>query len=250
MQVDGIIKKIPNHKFKIPKLLGFWSLEIRYCLEFGACNLKFPKFMMLIVGLGNPGRKFEKTRHNFGFMTIDEFQRKNNFPKFKFSKKFKAEVSEGIFNGKKIILAKPQTFMNLSGKSVKSLTTKYLLKIRNKKAMAMFLRRYENLFENLFVIHDDLDLPLGKIRIVKNRGAAGHKGVESIIKNLGTKNFVRFRIGICPKTGKPKNPEKFVLKKFNKEEEKIIKEVIKRTALAIKFSLKEGLEKAMSNYNK
>ena len=96
-----------------------------------------------------------------------------------------------------------------------------------------------------------LGLPVfGKIKIVKNRGAAGHKGVESIVKVINSKNFVRFRIGILPKAGKPKNPEKFVLQKFNKKEEKLVKEVIKKTTQAIEFSLKEGLEKAMSKYNK
>jgi PTH1 family peptidyl-tRNA hydrolase len=167
--------------------------------------------MILVVGLGNSGKKYEKTRHNIGFRVIDQLQ---------------------SLNLKKVILTKPQTFMNLSGRAVKSLIKKYKIPI-----------------PNLWVIHDDIDLPLGKIKIVKNRGSAGHKGVESIIKELKTKNFVRFRIGICPKTGKPKNPEKFVLQKFNKEEEKIIKEVIKKTAEAIEFSLKEGLEKAQSTYN-
>ncbi|GAH65559.1 unnamed protein product, partial [marine sediment metagenome] len=103
---------------------------------------------------------------------------------------------------------------------------------------------------NLWVIHDDIDLPLGKIRISKGRGAAGHKGVESIIKELKTKNFIRFRIGIQPKEFKPKNVEKFVLEKFNKDEEELVKEIIKKTAEAIEFSLKVGLAKTMSRYNK
>ena len=195
--------------------------------------------MILIVGLGNPGRKFQKTRHNLGFRTIDNLQLTiDNFSNWKLDKKSNSLIASGqmsMVNGQKlkVILAKPQTFMNLSGKSVKSLVNFY--KITR---------------PGLVVIHDDIDIPLGKIRIVKNRGAAGHKGVESIIRELGTKNFVRFRIGICPKAGKPKNPEKFVLQKFNKEEEKIVKEVIKKTAKAIEFSLKFGLEKAMSKYNK
>jgi len=189
--------------------------------------------MILIVGLGNPGEKYEKTRHNLGFQVVNEFQRRNNFAKFKFLKKFQAEISEGILDNKKMILAKPQAFMNLSGKLIKILTKSYELEAKN-----------------LIVVHDDIDLPLGKIRIIKNRGAAGHKGVESIIRMLGTKNFIRFRLGICPKTDKPKNPEKFVLQKFNKEEEKIVKEVIKKTAEAIEFFLKEGLERTMSQYNK
>jgi PTH1 family peptidyl-tRNA hydrolase len=168
--------------------------------------------MILIVGLGNPGKKYEKTRHNVGFRVIDELR---------------------FLNKKEVALAKPKTFMNLSGRAVKSLIAKYRL-----------------LASNLWVIHDDIDLPLGKIRISKGRGAAGHKGVESIIKAINSKNFIRLRIGIQPKEFKPKNVEKFVLRKFNKDEEKIIKEVIKKSVEAIEIFLKEGLEKAMSKFNK
>ncbi len=186
--------------------------------------------MILVVGLGNPGKKYEKTRHNIGFRVIDQLK---------------------PLNLKGVALIKPKTFMNNSGKAVKSLLKEYKLKP-----------------ESLIIIHDDIDLPLAKIRIVKNRGGAGHKGVESIIKELKTKNFIRLRVGIQPKTGKPKNLEKFVLQKpneakpseagdetksqrpFNKEEEEIVKEVIKKTAEAIDFFLKEGLEKTMSQFNK
>ncbi len=189
--------------------------------------------MILIVGLGNPGEKYEKTRHNLGFRVVDEFQRRNNFAKLKFLKKSQAEISEGILDNKKMILAKPQAFMNLSGKSIKILTKSCELEAKN-----------------LIVVHDDIDLPLGKTRISIGRGAAGHKGVESIIKILGTKNFIRFRLGVCSKTNKPKNPEKFVLQKFTKNEEKIVKEVIKKTAEAIGFFLKEGLERTMNKFNK
>ena len=189
--------------------------------------------MHLIIGLGNPGRKYQETRHNIGFQVVDEFLKENNFPRFKFAKKFNAEISEGILGGEKILLAKPQTFMNLSGKSVKPLIDFYKITPPGRVA-----------------IHDDIDILLGEIRIAKNRGAAGHKGIESIIKESKNKNFIRFRIGICPKTGKPKNPENFVLQKFNKEEKEIIKEVIKKTAKAIEYFLKEGLEKAMNKFNK
>ena len=168
--------------------------------------------MILIVGLGNPGKKYEKTRHNVGTRAIDELE---------------------VLGLKNVILVKPNTFMNESGKAVKPLIDKYKIKPGD-----------------LIVIHDDIDLPLEKIRIVRNRGSAGHKGVESIIKELKTENFIRFRIGIQPRPGKPKNPENFVLQKFNKDEEKTVKEVIKKTAEAIEFSLKTGLEKAMSKYNK
>jgi len=168
--------------------------------------------MILIVGLGNPGKKYTKTRHNIGFRVIDQLQ---------------------SLNLKKVILAKPKTFMNLSGKTVKLLIARYRLPVTN-----------------LWVIHDDIDIPLGKIRIVKNRGSGGHKGVESIIKELGTKNFVRFRIGICPKSGKPKNPENFVLQNFSRKEEESTKNAIKKTAEAVELFLKKGPEKAMNMFNK
>ena len=175
--------------------------------------------MTIIVGLGNPGRKYIYTRHNVGFQAVDEFAKENNFPEFRLSKKFNSFVSESILNNEKIILAKPQTFMNQSGKAVKKLIGDPLSQNFGRAG--------------LLVVHDDIDLPLGKIRISKNRGAAGHKGVESIIREIGTKDFTRFRIGILPKIGKPKNIEKYVLQKFDKEEEKIIKEVIQEITTEI-----------------
>jgi len=182
--------------------------------------------MILIVGLGNPGKKYQDTRHNIGFRVLDELCSSRHFAT--------ACVLDELqsLNLKKVILEKPKTFMNLSGKAVKSLIAKYKIPIIN-----------------LWVIHDDIDLPLGKIRIVKNRGAAGHKGVESIIKELKTKNFIRFRIGTQSKTYKPKNIEEFVLQKFNKDEEKIVKEVIKKSVEAIEILLREGSEKAMNKFN-
>jgi len=170
--------------------------------------------MILIVGLGNPGKKYGNTRHNVGSRVIDELK---------------------FLNLENVILAKPRTFMNLSGKAVKNLLKTYNLKPNN-----------------LIVIQDDIDLPLGKIRIVKNRGAAGHKGVESIIKELGTKNFIRFRIGIKPKPYAltPKTLDRFVLQKFNRDEERIVKEAIEKTTEAIEMALKDGLEKAMNKFNK
>jgi len=140
---------------------------------------------ILIVGLGNPGKKYKQTRHNVGFMVIDALKKK--------------------ISGKNIVLLKPQTFMNNSGKTVKKIIRNLKFEIRN-----------------LVVIHDDIDLPLGTIRVSKNVGSAGHKGVQSIIDELGTQNFTRIRIGIQPKPKKPKDVEKFVLQKFTKGEEKII----------------------------
>jgi len=194
--------------------------------------------MILVAGLGNPGKKYRNTRHNIGFRILDEFQKENNFPAFKPIRKFNSLISKREFLGKEILLVKPQTFMNNSGKTLKPL-------IRNKIAMAKLTR-----IENLWVIHDDIDLPLGRIRISKGRGSAGHKGVESIIKELGTKNFVRLRVGIQPERGKPKNPERFVLQKFTKAEEKIVKEIVKKSCDALKAALEEGREKAMTKFNK
>ncbi|MCK4473998.1 aminoacyl-tRNA hydrolase [Candidatus Parcubacteria bacterium] len=191
--------------------------------------------MILIIGLGNPGEKYKKTRHNVGFMVLDKLQETQGFSDWKLKKKFQAEISEGIIDSQKILLAKPQTFMNNSGKAV--------------KAIINFLQL--NTGENLLIIHDDLDLELGKIKIVKNRGHAGHKGVESIINEIKTKNFIRFRVGIKQKH--PYRPvrrcEDFVLEKFNKKEEKIIKQVIDKTCKAIDVTIKNGTEKAMNKFN-
>ena len=174
----------------------------------------------IIIGLGNPGKKFEGTRHNVGFMAIDLFAEKNTFSEFKLQKKSNALISERIVNSEKIILAKPQTFMNDSGKAVKELKTK-----------------------DIIVVHDDIDLSLGKIRISKKRGSAGHKGVDSIIKELKTNDFWRIRIGIQQKK-KPENVEKFVLQKFEKETD------IEKAVKTIGDFLIFGPEKAMSNLNK
>jgi len=167
--------------------------------------------MFLIIGLGNPGSKYIKTRHNIGFRVLDEFQNENNFSDFEFSKKFNSLISDGIIKKKAIILAKPQTFMNSSGIAVKKLINFYKIKS-----------------SAIIVIHDDIDLFFGTIKVSERRGSAGHKGVESIIKELGTKDFIRLRIGIKDKKLKYKNTEKYVLEKFTEQEEKQIKENMKQ----------------------
>jgi len=176
--------------------------------------------MIIIMGLGNPGKKYEKTRHNVGARVVDELR--SSPPSLLLEARYL----------KNVILAEPKTFMNESGKRVKELLRKHRLKP-----------------DDLVVIHDDIDISLGEIRIVKNRGAAGHKGVESVIKEINSKNFIRFRIGIKPESGKPKSPETFVLQKFSKKEEKIVRETIKKTAEAVEFFLEESLEKVMNKYN-
>ena len=156
--------------------------------------------MILIVGLGNPGKKYEKTRHNVGFRIIDVLEK---------------EISD-----ENIVLLRPQTFMNNSGKAVKQLISHYSL---NAKPYI------------LIVIHDDIDLPLGTIRVSQNVSSAGHKGVQSIIDELKTKNFFRVRIGIKPKF--KVDTEKFVLKNFTKEEEKILEKVMKEAVEIIKTKI-------------
>ncbi len=183
---------------------------------------------MLIIGLGNPGEKFKNTRHNAGFMAVDFFAKENGFPEFEFSKKFDSLISQKD----DITLSKPQIFMNESGKAVKKLVTGFKLQA---------LR--------LVVVHDDIDLPLGNLKMVKNRGSAGHKGVESIIRSVGNKELVRLRIGVQPTAGKPKNPENFVIKNFTKEEMEIMEKVIKKTAGAINYLIENGLERTMNEYN-
>lgn len=166
---------------------------------------------MFIVGLGNPGKEYQKTRHNVGFMALDEFQKEHNFPDFSPSQKHSSLISEGILNSIKVVLAKPQTFMNNSGRAVKSLIPN--LGLGKTKP-------------GLVVVHDDIDILLGKVKISKGSGSAGHKGVDSIIQSLGTKDFTRIRIGILPTKGKPENVEDFVLQSFRKPELPLLRPAI------------------------
>ena len=180
--------------------------------------------MIIIIGLGNPGEQYKNTRHNVGFMAIDKFAKESDFPEFELEKKFEAEISK---NGK-VLLAKPQTFMNNSGKAAKKIKTM-------------------NKTSTFVILHDDADLPIGKIKIVKERGSAGHKGVESIIKAIGNKGLVRMRIGIGSKNDA--EAAKIVLKSFSPQEQKVVAKTIAKTAQAIDLFIEEGLEKAMNEYN-
>ncbi len=182
--------------------------------------------MILITGLGNPGRKYEKTRHNVGFRVIDELTKEE---KWKESKKANCLYLKKQIAGKTIELIKPLTFMNNSGKCVRYIKRKHCIEPKD-----------------MIIIHDDIDLPLETIRVSQNISSAGHKGVQSIIDELGTKNFTRIRIGIQPKIGKPQDVEKFVLEKFTKEEEKIIKQVIEQTVEIIKENIKTGFGLSIS----
>lgn len=188
--------------------------------------------MKIIVGLGNPDKKYKLTRHNIGRLTLIEWQKTAGFPDFKLKKKYKAQITEASFARKKIMLVLPETSMNLSGKSIKAL-----------------LVNYKTPATRIWVIHDDIDVDLGKIKIIENRGAAGHKGVQSIINKIRTKDFVRFRIGIKPKHLNPEALDNFVLQKFTKKEKEVIKKTVKKTIEAIETALKQGVAKAMNRFN-
>lgn len=191
--------------------------------------------MKLVVGLGNPGEKYAKVRHNLGFMALEEFRRKGDFGGWGIEEKFKSE----IIKKDQIILARPQTYMNNSGLAVQLLTTFYKLQPAD-----------------VIVVYDELDLPLGKIKVRMGGAAAGHHGVESIIKELDTDKFIRVRLGIGNlKTQSSEHKaahvsaEKFVLKPFIHSEKAPVKHMLKQAVKALDLLLEKGLEKAQSQFN-
>lgn len=169
----------------------------------------------LIIGLGNPGKKYENTPHNLGREVVEYLAQKLNFPAFKNKKNLLAAISTENINGEKIILAFPLTFVNQSGITAENL--KNFFKINQ---------------EDIWIVHDDLDIYWGKIKISKNRGSAGHHGIESIIQFLKTKNFWRVRIGIGQEN-LLLSPEIYVLKKIAKNKQKEKEEIIKKAAKMI-----------------
>jgi len=185
--------------------------------------------MFLIVGLGNPGKEYSYTRHNLGFLAVEEIKRRFKFSRWQ--RKDRALISKGRIGSKDIVLVKPTTFMNQSGLAVKDILGKFGL-----------------LPQDLWVIHDDFDIKIGKIRIVRNRGSGGHKGVQSIIDQIKTKDFYRIRIG----TKQGENIEgkrSFVLEKFSREEKKILQKSLKLTVRAIEMAIKKGPVFAMNEFN-
>lgn len=187
--------------------------------------------MKLIVGLGNPGREYAATRHNVGFMVVDRLAPGLGVAVEK--RLFKALIGQGRLEGEKIVLAKPQTYMNLSGGAVGAL-----------------LNWFKLTPADLVVIYDDLDLPPGKIRIRSGGGAGGHKGVQSLIQVLGTEAFPRVRIGI----GRPTEPDfetpDYVLSRFGTHEAGLMEESIAAAAEAVRCMVRDGLERAMNLYNR
>ena len=193
--------------------------------------------MKLIVGLGNPGRSYAQNRHNIGFMCLSHFAKRYNI---QFSKRqSQARVGDGEVGAHRVVLAKPQTFMNNSGKSV-----------------VLLVKRFGISLDGLVVIHDDLDLELGKIRLRQGSSSGGHKGINSIINHLGNQDFVRLRVGIG-RPGLSENHEGLVegevidhvLGDFTFEEKKVIEETLPRLDEAIFCFLTEGLTVAMNRYN-
>lgn len=199
--------------------------------------------MKLIVGLGNPGSKFEYTRHNIGFMVVERLvkDRFSLLPSLKAWKKEEKFLSE-VCKADDYIVAKPQTYMNLAGLAVAKLANFYKVKP-----------------SDILVIHDDIDLPIGKIRIRAGGASAGHHGIDSIIKNLHTDSFVRFRLGIGRgKLDKPHGEghnlhrhevEKFVVSPFRDNEGGEVKKLIKNAVEALEIALDKGIEKAMNRFN-
>lgn len=183
----------------------------------------------LVVGLGNPGREYRDTRHNIGFMVIDQLCKEMGVSMTRVQSR--ALVAAGKLEGQKIVLAKPQTFMNLSGQAVSGL-----------------VRFYKVPLEQLIVAHDDLDLPLGTLRLRPGGGSAGQKGMESIIRQLSTQNFARLRMGIDRPPGQM-DAAAYVLQHFTRAEQEVVGLVLDRAASAVRTFVRDGLNTAMNQFN-
>lgn len=183
----------------------------------------------LLIGLGNPGREYRDNRHNFGFMLIDRLCVRLDARGMRLQSK--AIVVSSHYQGRKLLLAKPQTYMNLSGQSVQGLAHFYKLPL-----------------EQLLVAHDDLDLPFGTIRVRPGGGPGGQKGVASAIERLGTRDFARLRLGIGRPPGRM-DPADYVLQDFSREEMKSVSEILDRAADAALCFVTDGLDKTMNRFN-
>ncbi|MEN2766721.1 aminoacyl-tRNA hydrolase [Ornithinibacillus xuwenensis] len=185
--------------------------------------------MKCIVGLGNPGKKYQTTRHNIGFMVIEELLNRHHWQLNK--DKFKGKYALENLNGEKIVLLEPQTFMNLSGESLRPIMDYYNIEL-----------------EDVLIIYDDLDLPPGKIRLRQKGGHGGHNGIRSIIDHVGTKDFKRIRIGV----GRPTSPLSvvdYVLGSFYKEEQELVRQSIEKAADACERWMEKPFEEVMNEYN-
>ena len=185
--------------------------------------------MKLVAGLGNPGRDYAGTRHNIGFGVIARISDKYNIPLT--GKEHKAICGKGMIGGEKVILAQPQTFMNLSGECVRSLVDYYKLES-----------------EDIIIAYDDIDLEVGQLRIRSKGSAGGHNGIKNIISHLGTNEFPRVKVGVG---GEPEGGDlvRHVLGRFSREDEKVIGEVLDVAVEAVETILSDGVEAAMNRYN-
>ena len=183
--------------------------------------------MWAILGLGNPGRKYSRTRHNIGFMVIEEIAKRYDID---LKEKEKYRIGRGSINGHDILLIEPLLYMNISGLAVKDL-----------------IRKFNIPLEKLVVIHDDLDMEVGKLRIRRKGSSGGHKGIESIIQNISSKDFTPLKIGIGREA--EVTPEDYVLSKFRKNELSSIKSAIEKASDAIACIALDGLDKAMNRFN-
>ncbi len=187
--------------------------------------------MKLIVGLGNPGIEYQFTPHNLGFLTIDQIA--NRLGVEVRNRQCRALTARATIAGEPVILAKPETYMNLSGLSVRELVAEHQVEVK----------------QDLIVIYDELDLPLGTIRIRPRGSSAGHNGMESVLGALNTDEFLRIRLGIAPDR-KVTDSVKYVLTPFRKAQEKVVVEVLDTAAEAVEVILKEGPAAAMNRFNR
>jgi PTH1 family peptidyl-tRNA hydrolase len=183
----------------------------------------------VFVGLGNPGREYENTRHNIGFLVISRLAQRWGIEIARY--RFNALTGDGTAKSKRVALVMPQTYMNNSGSAVGS-----------------FVHFYKLEPDRLMVINDDLDLPFGSIRLRKSGGSAGQKGMQSIIDRLGTNEFPRLRVGIGRPPGRM-DPVDYVLKKFKPKDEPVLSQLLDTCADAVETYLEHGIEKAMTKYN-
>lgn len=218
----------PNHR-KQEKQGRAWLHARHLCMVYFLENQMEVARMYVVAGLGNPGPKYDQTRHNVGFMALDYLAAQYRIPVGK--AKFHAVLGEGVIQGEKVILVKPQTYMNCSGDSLQEL-----------------LHFYKVPPEQLIVIYDDVDLDVGKLRIRPKGSSGTHNGMRSIVSRLSSEAFPRVRIGI----GKP--PEKmqladYVLSRFLHEERTLLAETIERASLAVTAIICSGIDAAMNRYN-
>ncbi|HWR58249.1 MAG TPA: aminoacyl-tRNA hydrolase [Thermodesulfovibrionales bacterium] len=183
--------------------------------------------MWIIVGLGNPGRRYARTRHNLGFMVVDEIAERYGI---ELRKKDLYLIGKGSIEDSSVVLMEPLTFMNLSGLAVRGAMTKNNVQP-----------------ERLVIVHDDIDMETGRLKMRKKGSSGGHRGIESIIESIGTKEFIRVKIGVGREEGVA--AEDYVLRKFRKDELPLIKEAVVRAVDAIETIIINGIDKAMNSFN-